>query len=391
MSTIRDLENVMRHMTEIGPVGCSVAVGQGEETIAQLCCGHADAAQQIELRPDHVFRMFSLTKIVAALCGLIQFERGVFKLDDPVSDYLPEYKYMRVQVKRADGGWDVVDSKVPITLRHAFSMGVGQLPWGVDGPVKTETERIRAQLGGPKTCNKYDHLTETRALAEVPMIWEPGTHWQYGQGLEIMAAVVEVTSGMRLGDFMQKNIFDPLGMKDTGYRLKGDMAGRLVEAVKCEPDGTRVATPGHLLEEALIQPDAIYESAAMGLLSTLEDFTKFAKMLTCGGRLGDVQIVGRKSINLMRQNMLNEQQLKDFDAFHYMPGYGYGMGVRTMMDLSQGSNGSVGEFGWNGLLGTWVSIDPEEKTSIVYMQQVFPDIKAYTHPRIRAVVNGLIP
>lgn len=388
MSTIQDVKNLMQHFLDIGPVGCCVSINQGEETLFEHYCGYADAARTKALGPEHYFRMFSMTKVVAALCGLIQYERGMFKLDDPISDYLPEYKHMRVQVKREDGGWDIVDSKVPITLRHAFSMGVGMLAH--DGsPTDVETGKMHQRLGGDKNSNLYDHLTETRALASVPMLWEPGTHFQYGVGLELMAAVVEVTSGMGLGDFMQKNIFDPLGMKDTGYRFSGDMQRLTVDGVMRGADGSFSIHPMMQMMDRLTMPDSVYECASTGLISTLRDYTKFAKMLACGGRLGEVQIVGRKSINLMRQNMLNAQQLKDFDAFHYLPGYGYGMGVRTMMDLSQGCNSSVGEFGWTGLMGTWVGIDPEEKTSVVYMHQMFPNMEGYMHPRIRAVANGL--
>ncbi len=388
MSTTRDIEKLMQHFLDVGPVGCCVSINQGEETLFEHYCGYADAAKTKPLGPEHYFRMFSMTKVVAALCGLIQYERGMFKLDDPISEYLPEYKHMTVQVKREDGGWDIVESKVPITLRHAFSMSVGMLAH--DGsPTDEETKKMQQRLGGNKNCNKYDHLTETRALASVPMLWEPGEHFQYGVGLELMAAVVEVTSGMGLGDFMQKNIFDPLGMKDTGYRFSGDMQSLTVDGVMRAPDGSFSIHPMMPMMDRLTMPDSVYECASTGLISTLRDYTKFAKMLANGGRLGDVQIVGRKSINLMRQNMLGEQALKDFTAFHDLPGYGYGMGVRTMMDLSQGCNSSVGEFGWTGLMGTWVGIDPEEKTSIVYMHQMFPNMEAYMHPRIRNAANGL--
>lgn len=294
---------------------------------------------------------------------------------------------MSMQVKREDGSWDVVECKQPILMKHAFSMGVGMLAH--DGsPADLATQKIREKLGGNKNCNKYDHLTEVRALADVPLLWEPGTHWQYGNGLELMSAVVEVTSGMKLGDFMKKEIFEPLGMNDTAYRFSGDMESRLVDCVVRNDDGSYSARPTEQMDR-LTQPDSVYECAATGLISTLGDYTKFAKMMANGGSLGGAEIVGPKSINLMRQNLLNETQLKEFRNF-YTAGYGYGMGVRTMMDLADGhSNGSLGEFGWTGAAGTWVSIDPEEKTSIVYMHQMMPNMEAYTHLRLRAVANGL--
>ena len=387
MSKFKDVENLMHHFLEVGPVGCAVAIAQGEETLFEGCYGYADAAKTKPLAADNLFRLYSMTKVVASVCGLIQFERGKFLLNDPVSEYLPEYKNMSMQVKREDGGWDVVECKKPILMKHAFSMGVGV--YARDGsPADLENRRIHDELGGGRNGNLYDHLTEIRAMAGVPLLWEPGAHWQYGPGLELMAAVVEVTSGMRLGDFMKKEIFEPLGMNDTAYRFSGDMEDRLVDCVTRNEDGSYTARPTEHMDR-LTQPDAIYECAGTGLIATVSDYMKFAKMLANGGRLGEARIVGRKSIDLMRQNLLNDTQLREFRNF-YLAGYGYGMGVRTMMDTTAGnSNGSVGEFGWTGAAGTWVSIDPSEKTSIVYMHQMMPNMEEYTHLRLRAVANGL--
>ncbi len=390
MSKFHDIDRLMHHFMEMkdGPVGCAVSIAQGEETLFENCYGYADYRKSKLLTPDSLFRQFSTTKVIAALCGMIQYERGYFLMNDPVSDYLPEYKHMQVQVQRPDGGWDLVESKEPILMRHAFSMGVGMLAH--DGsPADLEMQRIRESMGGTKICNKYDHLTEIKAFGAVPMLWEPGTHWQYGQGLDIMAAVVEATSGMGLGEFMKKEIFEPLGMKDTAYRFSGDMAERLVDCTVRNEKGELEAYPTDIMDRCC-QPDAIYECAATGLISSVGDYAKFAKMLANGGKLGDVQIVGRKTIDIMRRNQLTDDQLKEFRSNNYLAGYGYGMGVRTMMDpAAGGSNGSLGEFGWSGLLGTWVSIDPDENTSIVYMHQNWPNHEEYAHLRLRAVANGL--
>ena len=166
MSTFQDIDNLMQHfLAKKGPAGFCIAVTRGEETVYEQYYGYADVAETKPLSPEHVFRQYSMTKPLAALCGLIQLERGVFLLDDPISAYLPEYKHMQVQVMGEDGKWELRESKTPVTLRHAFTMGVGMLAH--DGsPTDTYNQEIHEKLGGKKLCNKYDHLTEVRALAE---------------------------------------------------------------------------------------------------------------------------------------------------------------------------------------------------------------------------------
>src|SRR5690606_17333426 len=133
-----------------------------------------------------------------------------------------------------------------------------------------------------------------------------------------------------------------------------------------------------------------FESGGGGLLSTLADYSRFAQMLACGGELDGVRILGSKTIDLMRTNHLSPQQLADFN-WPYLAGYGYGLGVRVMIDpVAAGSNGSIGEFGWCGLAGTWVMIDPEERLSAVYMQQMIPNFEEYHQPRLRAVIYGAL-
>ena len=247
-------------------------------------------------------------------------------------------------------------------------------------------EKVKAELA--KKHGKYDIVTEVRAMGSVPIAFEPGTRWLYGYGHDIVAALIQVVSGKTVGQFLQDEIFDPLGMKDTGYRYKGDIEQRMISHYNRDEDGNYKKMPGFLDE--FHQPDAICEMGGAGLYSTVRDYLKFSQMLANGGVYNGQRIIGRKTIDLMRSNHLNEEQLKDFRN-SYLAGYGYGLGVRTMMDIAEGhSNGSPGEFGWTGALGTYVSIDPSEKSSIVYMHQMLPNMEEYHHLRVRAVANGCL-
>ena len=137
------------------------------------------------------------------------------------------------------------------------------------------------------------------------------------------------------------------------------------------------------------EPGAKYEAGGAGLFSTVNDYLTFTQMLACGGEYKGERIIGRKTIDLMRQNHLTEAQLKEFRN-SYLDGYGYGLGVRTLMEPGRMSNSSVGEFGWTGYMGTYVAIDPSEKASVVYMHNLVPNMEEYTHHRVRNIAFGML-
>ena len=393
MSKAQDLDNLLQClMNERELPGVSLSVYQGDHRLYEGYFGHQDMARTIPLTSDSIFRVYSMTKPISALCGLIQYERGAFLMDDPVSVYLPEYKNLKISVRRPDGSWGVEESKEPMLMRHLFNMNVGFYAHD-DSPTAKGMDDMIKRLGGTKFQGNYDHLTEIRALAEIPMLFEPGTHWQYGYGLDIMGAVVEVTSGKGLGQFMKENIFDPCDMKETGHFFRPGWKERLMDCVERKSDGLVQFCTVCLGDpiDSCHRPEAKYESASAGLLSTMRDYQKFCCMLANGGVWNGERIVGRKTVEMMRQNLLTGELVKDFSAFNNTAGYGYGYGVRTLLDPVKAlNNSSVGEYGWLGAAGSWMEIDPVEKLSAVFvMQEMLPD-DHYYHNRVRAAVNGLL-
>jgi hypothetical protein len=206
-------------------------------------------------------------------------------------------------------------------------------------------------------------------------------------GHELVAGLIEVVSGMKVSEFLQKEIFDPLEMTSTGYRYFGDTRERMVTPYEKGADNKMIKTTG--MFDEYHEPDAIYEAGGAGLFSTVSDYIKFSQMLACGGSYKGERIMGRKTIDLMRQNQLTPEQLKDFEC-KYNDGYGYGLGVRTLMDPSKSGNSSIGEFGWTGFMGTYVEIDPSEKLSVVYMHNMIPNMEEYVHLRVRNLAFGCI-
>lgn len=380
------LDSLLVDFSKNGPAGCACAVAQGEDILYEGYHGYANLETEKLITPDTVFRLFSMTKVVVCTAALILYERGKFLLNEPLHEYIPEFKDISVYKTAPNGSVYVEKAKRPILIKDAFMMTAGIPYAGGESPTGRELVKVRNELR--EKHGKYDLLTEIKAFAKVPLAFEPGTHWLYGYGHDLVAGLIEVVSGKKLGEFLQEEIFGPLGMKDTGYRFRDDIEDRMATVYHRSEDGKLTESQGFL--DAYHQPDAIYESGGAGLYSTLSDYLKFAQMLANGGEYKGARILGRKTIDLMRSNHLDDAQLRDF-TFPYVAGYGYGLGVRTMMDIAKGhANTSVGEFGWTGAAGTWVSIDPSEKVAVVYMHQMFPNMEEYHHLRVRAAAYGAL-
>ncbi|MBY9078071.1 beta-lactamase family protein [Paenibacillus sp. HN-1] len=384
MGSFQHLDNLLKGFTQDGLAGCACGVARNGEILYEGYHGLASIQQQTPITAETVYRLYSMTKVIVCAAALILFERGKFLLNEPLHAYIPEFKNPLVVKHRPNGDVELVPAQSPILIKHAFSMTAGlPYPFG-----EMESARsARKILDELKTLHgAYDLLTEMKALAKVPLAFEPGTQWLYGYGHDLVGALIEVVSGMPLGDFLQKEVFGPLGMKDTGYRYKDDIEGRMAAFYERAEDGSLSELPPEMDE--MHQPEAKYESGGSGLYSTLRDYLIFTQMMANGGQYGGTRILGRTTIDLMRRNQLNEAQLRDFTN-SYSAGYGYGLGVRTMMDPAAGnSNTPIGEFGWTGMAGTWASIDPEHGFSVVYMHQMLPNMEEHYHLRVRAAVYG---
>lgn len=386
MSKFSHLTALLEQFVRNGPAGCGCAVAKEGKILYQGYFGYADLEEKRPVTEDTVFRLYSMTKVIICTAAMMLFERGKFLLNEPIYEYFPEYRDTQVFVTKPDGSADTRKAKNPMLIKHAFTMAVG-MPYAFgDSLTAREMARVREEL--MTKYGRYDIVTEVKAMGSVPVAFDPGTHWLYGYGHDIIAGLIQVISGKTVGRFLQDEIFDPLGMKDTGYRYRDSIEGRMASYYRRDETGKMTKIPSFF--DVYHAPDALYESGGAGLYSTVGDYLAFSQMLANGGIYNGQRIIGRKTIDLMRANHLNEDQLKDYQN-SYLAGYGYGLGVRTMLYPAQGhSNGSVGEFGWTGMLGTYVSIDPEEKLSIVYMHQMDPNMEEYHHHRVRAVVNGCL-
>lgn len=328
-----------------------------------------------EATENTLFRIYSMTKVVTVVSALQLLEAGRYTLNDPVSMYLPEYKNITIYDPETRTG---VPAKTEILVRHLFTMSAGlTYPGDGEGTPKMLAE-ITAELEAQYPGEAYTTQQYIRALPSRPFAFEAGTHWNYSLCHDVLGALIEIWSGQTLGEYMNKHIFQPLGMNHTFFRC---------------PEGERKNMAANLtgFSDAKYGPQAKYEAGGGGLLSTITDYMKFANTLTRGGTSVDgVRLLGRKTIDLMRMDHLQDAQKQDFN-WDYLSGYSYGLGVRTLVDpAAAGIPGTIGEFGWCGVLGTWVLMDPEEELTVVYMHQAFPNLEKYVQTHLRAMIySGL--
>lgn len=385
MSKFTDLDKFLTEHVKTGPAGCGVAVSKDGEILHENYFGYADIEKNIPITAESIYRQYSCTKVVVCTAAMMLYERGKFLLNDPIYEYFPEWKNTMVADELPDGTYNIRPVKRPIQVKDCFSMAMG-IGYGGNDYTHRMMNEVRAELA--KTVGDYTLRQDIYAMSKVPVRFDPGSRWLYGFGHELVAGMIEATSGMKVSEFIQKEILDPLGMDHTGYHFFGDMREKLVTAYDINEDGTRTPAKRVMFDERF-EPDAKYEAGGAGLFSSVADYIKFATMLACGGTYKGERIIGRKTIDLMRDNHLNEVQMKDFTN-SYLDGYGYGLGVRTLVNRGRVSNSSIGEFGWTGAMGTYVAIDPSEKAAVVYMHNSNPNMEEYTHHRVRNIAFGAL-
>ena len=341
-------------------------------------------------KKDSIYKIYSMTKPITTVAVMQLYEKGLIDLYDPVEKYLPGFAHMKVSTAKG-----LVDAKTSITIRQLMNMTSGLVYPGEN----SEPERVMAELqvdlheravkGEP-----FSNLDICNELAKAPLLFQPGEGWHYGISADIAAAVVEVVTGIPYGEHLKKAIFDPLEMKDIGFYVQPDQMHRLaVMYSRMDEEGhLRRANEKELEWLNLYAPDRTpyIESGGGGLYSTMEDYRHFAQMLLNKGEYKGKQILGRKTVEFISKNQLNDLQMKwvDFDSIE---GYGYGNFMRVMMWPERGaSNGSVGEYGWDGLPGTYFMIDPKEDLMLVYMQQIQQGADLTLRRKMRQIVYGAL-
>ncbi len=395
MSDFKALDALLQRFVDDGLPGCSCVVAKKGEILYENYFGYSDVENKVPLNERNVFRQASLTKVAEYTLGMMLYEKGLFLMTDPLYEYFPEWKNSTKRITLPDGTTDIVPVDHPITIKNIFNMTCGLPYQSMPGmPHKSETSSAM-EKAMEKFHGKYTLREQIAAMAEVPLAFEPGTRWLYGFASELTAGLIEVVTGMRAEVALKKLLFEPLGMDSSANFLFDDLEDRLVK--------NYFITPGKKLgEEGAIYVKVEDRGPAMvGKLGTLsgfsrvitncKDYTKLMQMLANGGVYNGERFMGRKTIDLMRSNTITQKMIDEDFTNDYLAGYGYGFGVRTLLDKGKGNhNGSLGAFGWTGGSGTWAEADPSEGVSIVYMHNLQPNLELYHHIRMRNVAYGCL-
>lgn len=367
--------------------GVSACIIKNGKQIYRENVGYADKENKRLMQNDNIYRMFSMTKPVTAVASMILAERGLIDLNDPLCKYIPEFENMKVATS-SDGR---ISAKRQILIKNLLNMTSG-LPYPDMNTVSgMEMDKIFKKMTVDMEKGElWDTQKFIRAFSKVPLAFEPGEKWLYGVSADIMGAVIEVVTGMTFGEFLKKEIFEPLGMTDTGFYVPEEKRKRFAQVYEFDKDKNLVPfTKKHLCINGYLTSPA-FESGGAGLVSTIDDYAKFAQMLLNGGEYNGKQILSRKTVDFMRINHLTEKQLES-DNWESQRGYGYGILMRSMTNVPEsGCLGSEGEYGWDGWTGNWFCIDPKENMIMFFMIQRAPGSQYFLVNRFKNVAYSAV-
>jgi CubicO group peptidase (beta-lactamase class C family) len=319
-----------------------------------------DIATQRPMQIDGIFRIYSMTKPITVTAVLILMEEGHFLLDDPISDWMPEFSEMMVCVGAAGDDIICTDLERPITIRHLLTHSAG-LSYGfeTDHPV----DKLYQDAGFDESKSSHEFIQK---LSKLPLVHQPGERFWYSMAHDVLGCLIEMISGQSLADFFKERIFTPLEMVDTGFWVPQEKLARLVSMYAPREGGGLQPTKGQEVDHTI--PPPVF-SAGGGLLSTAADYLNFAQMLLNRGQFKGRHLLSRKTFEVLTTPHLPFPPGEiAADA-----GFSMGLGVSVQTDLSQGNRrGSLGSFGWGGAAGTRFWVDPQEDMLGIMFAQTMP-------------------
>jgi CubicO group peptidase (beta-lactamase class C family) len=348
--------------------GSVVSIIRNGQPVYSSTFGWANIADRKPMRPDTIFRIFSMTKPITCAAAMILVEEGRLLLTDPVSRYVPGFKDASVYLGVENQVIKTEPIKRPINIRMLAShtSGMAYVPSPDQYPLLSE-RFVEADLGDPQQT--LEHMVD--GLASLPLIHQPGTTWEYSASSDVLARVVEVVSGQPFGDFIRARIFEPLGMSDTGYTVPEADWGRVATVYTRGDDGQLVEATDHHALRRDDYKNRRHHAGGHGLVSTSDDYGRFAQMLLNGGVLDGVRILSPASTELMRRDALGA--IEHSGPYLNRDALGFGLCGSVIREPAlHHSLGSVGTYSWSGAASTHFFVDPQESLVGVLMAQHDP-------------------
>jgi len=381
---------VGRRYVDAGKFPCSVVqVADRSGPVYFDSYGMADIESETPIRADSIFRIYSMTKPITSIVLMQLYEEGHFLLEDPLEQFLPEFANPKVMI----GG----TAEKPVTRAAARSISIRDILTHTSGltygflhetPID---ERYRKKKLGDFVTPDYSLREGMKQLASEPILFDPGTAWNYSMSTDVCGAVVEVITGQTLAQAFAERVFEPLGMIDTGFSVPASTADRFTSLYATLQPG-QFSRIDSLTKSSYLSPPA-FLSGGGGLVSTIADYQKFASMLLAGGVAPDGdQVIGRRTLEYMATNHLPDgQDLNSMGQSLFaevaMEGMGFGLGFSVIDDpVANGSMCSVGEFAWGGAASTAFWIDPVEELTAIFMTQLLPSSTYPLRRELRAAV-----
>lgn len=368
---VERLQWIMDDAVKRGEIpGAVLLIRQEGQPDVYLESGYADLEVKKPVQRDGIYRLYSMSKPITAAAVMLLVERGMLEMADPVSRYLSGFCGQVVAC---------TDGRVEKTWREVLIQDLVSMTSGLvyDGN-HAAGRQTEAWLGKVSegfeqhSEGMYSTIDVANGLGQIPLAFQPGKEYCYGTSADVAGAVVEVVSGMRFGDFLKKELFEPLEMKDTDFWVPQEKQDRLAKVYECNEGKESVLYTGnHLGIKNAMDCRPAFESGGAGLVSTLDDYSHFAQMLLNGGTYKGKEIMRPSTVRFLTGHTLSRIQQESFEErMEWLNGFSYGNFMRVMVDPSKSNTlGSLGEYGWDGWLGCYFANAPKEKMSILMMTQ----------------------
>jgi CubicO group peptidase (beta-lactamase class C family) len=364
--------------------GAVIAIARHGKLVMLDAYGWRDKAAGVAMTTDTIFNIASMTKPMTTVGALMLYEQGKLLIDDPLSKYFPKFANMRVAARdNGEPTADTVPANRQITIQDLMRHTSG-IVYGGRG--NTLVHKMYP-AGSGDASHDYDGAAFIDKLASLALLYQPATVWDYGFGLDILGLTIEQISKQSLGQYLQANLFTPLGMADTGFSISPEKAARYAKPLPVDPDTGKPQARSPELTQTLK-----FECGGGCAASTASDYLRFATMLMNGGRFGEDHLLGRKTVDYMLSDQLGpniKNLIGNADPTRADYGFGLGLAVRTTPGVVR-MLGSVGQFSWPGASGTDWWVDPKEELVVVYLSAAPGPIRWHYRQKINALVYQAI-